>query len=49
VIPGDERTGRRPFLCRGIPRFVTTKGGDYFFVPSLTGLQLLASQQVQVS
>jgi Dyp-type peroxidase family len=49
MIPGDETTGRRPFLCWGIPRFVTTKGGDYFFVPGLTGLRLLASQQVQVS
>jgi Dyp-type peroxidase family len=49
MIPGDERTGRRPFLCWDIPRFVTTKGGDYFFVPSLTGLRLLASGQVQVS
>jgi hypothetical protein len=49
MIPGDERTGRRPFLCRGIPRFITTRGGDYFFVPSLTGLRLLASGQVRVS
>jgi Dyp-type peroxidase family len=49
MIPGDEKTGRPPFLCSGIPRFVTTKGGDYFFVPSLTGLRLLASGQVVVS
>jgi Dyp-type peroxidase family len=49
MIPGDERTGRRPFLCWDIPRFVTTKGGDYFFVPGLTGLRLIASQQVRVS
>ena len=49
MIPGDERIGRRPFLCWGIPRFVATRGGDYFFVPSLTGLRLLASGQVRVS
>ena len=49
VIPGDERTGRPPFLCTGIPPFVDTKGGDYFFVPSLTGLRLLASGKVNVS
>jgi Dyp-type peroxidase family len=49
MIPGDERTRRRPFLCWDIPRFVTTKGGDYFFVPGLTGLRLMASQQVRVS
>jgi Dyp-type peroxidase family len=49
MIPGDERTGRRAFLCWDIPRFVTTKGGDYFFVPGLTGLRLLAFNQVRVS
>ncbi len=49
MIPGDEATGRRPFICFDIPRFVQTRGGDYFFVPSLTGLRLLASGQVEVS
>jgi Dyp-type peroxidase family len=49
VIPGDEGKRRRPFLCSGIRRFVITKGGDYFFVPSLTGLRLLAAGQVAVS
>jgi Dyp-type peroxidase family len=49
VIPGDESTGRRPFICFDIPRFVTTKGGDYFFVPSLTGLRVLASGRAEVS
>ena len=48
VIQGDERAKRPPFLCAGIPRFVTTKGGDYFFVPSMTGLRLLASGKVDV-
>jgi hypothetical protein len=48
MIPGDEATGRRPVICFDIPRFVTTKGGDYFFVPSLTGLRLLVSGQVEV-
>lgn len=49
VIPGDEATGRRPFICFDIPRFVETKGGDYFFVPSLAALRLLASGRVDVS
>ncbi len=49
MIPGDEATGRRPFICFDIPRFVTTKGGDYFFVPSLAGLRLLTSGRVEVS
>jgi Dyp-type peroxidase family len=49
VIPGDEATARLPFLCKGIPRFVTSRGGDYFFVPSLTGLRLMAAGEVVVS
>lgn len=49
MIPGDEATTRPPFLCAGIPRFVTSRGGDYFFVPSLTGLRLMATGEVIVS
>jgi Dyp-type peroxidase family len=49
VIPGDEATGRRPYVCFDIPRFVTMKGGDYFFVPSLSGLSVLASGPIEVS
>ncbi|WP_065753224.1 Dyp-type peroxidase [Bradyrhizobium paxllaeri] len=49
MIPGDEATGRRPFICFDIPRFVETKGGDYFFVPSLAALRLLASGRVHAS
>jgi Dyp-type peroxidase family len=49
TIPGDETTGRRPFLCTEIPQFVYTRGGDYFFMPSLTALRLLAAGQVKVA
>jgi Dyp-type peroxidase family len=49
MIPGDEASGRRPFICFDIPRFVTTKGGDYFFVPSLAALGLLASAEADVA
>ena len=24
-----------PFIAAGLPEFVTTRGGDYFFIPSL--------------
>jgi Dyp-type peroxidase family len=48
VIPGDERVGRVPFLCTKLPRFVTVKGGEYFFVPSLTGLRLLAEGRIEM-
>jgi Dyp-type peroxidase family len=49
VIPGDQRTGRLPFLITNIPSFVTTKGGGYYFVPSFTALRLIASGKVVVS
>jgi Dyp-type peroxidase family len=31
-----------PHFCGKIPRFVETRGGEYFFVPSLTALRMLA-------
>ncbi len=43
VIPGDRRKQEEPFVCSGLPSFVTLKGGDYFFAPSLTALRLLAA------
>ncbi len=43
VIPGDPRKREEPFVCSGLRSFVTLKGGDYFFAPSLTALQLLAA------
>jgi Dyp-type peroxidase family len=49
MIPGDESTGRPPFLCFDIPRFVRTRGGEYFFAPSRTALRLLVSNQVRVT
>ncbi|MGI9643807.1 MAG: Dyp-type peroxidase, partial [Ilumatobacteraceae bacterium] len=38
VIEADPDGTDPPFFCTGIPRFVETRGGDYFFVPSLTAL-----------
>ena len=49
MIAGDARDGRPPFLCHGMPQFVSTKGGEYFFVPGLTALRLMASGEVVVA
>jgi Dyp-type peroxidase family len=46
VIPGDSSKGEEPFFCSGLPSFVTLRGGDYFFVPSLTALQQMAQDLV---
>jgi Dyp-type peroxidase family len=49
MIPGDGRTGRTPFLCHGMQQFVSTRGGEYFFVPSPTALRLITSGRVVVA
>ncbi len=42
VIPGDAtRGGRPPHVCFGLPQFVVTRGGAYFFMPSITALRWL--------
>lgn len=47
-IPGsaDGDTRQPPFFCARLPRFVETRGGDYFFVPSLSALHMLAAGNV---
>ena len=41
AINGDAATKRAPFLCGAVPRFVETRGGDYFFIPSMTALRMI--------
>jgi deferrochelatase/peroxidase EfeB len=31
-----------PYFCSRLPRFVETRGGDYFFVPGMTALRMIA-------
>ena len=31
-----------PFIAANLPQFVETRGGDYFFLPSLTALRMIA-------
>jgi Dyp-type peroxidase family len=37
----DEETQKPPFLCANLTPFVETRGGDYFFIPSLTALRMI--------
>jgi Dyp-type peroxidase family len=41
VIPADPKSGHAPFIASNIPQFVETRGGDYFFLPSMTALRML--------
>ena len=46
VIPGDAAKNAPPFICANLPTFVETRGGEYFFVPSLTALRQIAQGSV---
>lgn len=42
---GRDFTWQRPtgpLLSRGLPRFVTVRGGEYFFLPSITAMRFLS-------
>ena len=41
VVATDPATGRQPFLCDHIPQLVESRGGDYFFIPSMTALRMI--------
>jgi Dyp-type peroxidase family len=42
VIPADPAGAAPPFICANLPQFVETRGGEYFFLPSLTALREIA-------
>jgi Dyp-type peroxidase family len=42
-------TTKAPFFCTEIPRFVETRGGDYFFIPSITALRMIAEDMIDPS
>ena len=40
---------KAPFFCTQLPRFVETRGGDYFFIPSITALRMIAEGLIDPS
>jgi Dyp-type peroxidase family len=42
VLPVDPDSDQCPYFVRNIPRLVETRGGDYFFIPSMTALRMIA-------
>jgi deferrochelatase/peroxidase EfeB len=42
TIPSDPKTGKPPYVMGGLKTFVETRGGDYFFLPSMTALHMIA-------
>ncbi len=41
IIPVDPKGNETPFIAAGLPQFVETRGGDYFFLPSMTALHMI--------
>lgn len=46
VVQGDTNPANPPFLCSDLPDFVELRGGDYFFLPSITALGMIAMNLV---
>ncbi len=42
VIQGDSNPANPPFFCASLPNFVELRGGEYFFLPSITALGMIA-------
>ena len=41
VINGGKKSNKAPYFLNDIPTFVETRGGEYFFIPSLTALRMI--------
>tara|TARA_R110002096_G_scaffold257381_1_gene450748 strand:+ start:69474 stop:71150 length:1677 start_codon:yes stop_codon:yes gene_type:complete len=46
VIPAGKDSEKGPFIADGLPQFVETHGGEYFFIPSMTALRMIAMGSV---
>jgi Dyp-type peroxidase family len=42
VVQGDASPKNPPFICSNLPDFIELRGGDYFFLPSITALGMIA-------
>jgi Dyp-type peroxidase family len=46
TIQGSTDAKNPPFICGSLPNFVELRGGDYFFMPSLTAIAMMAMNSV---
>ena len=42
IVQGDTSATNPPLICSGLPNFVELRGGDYFFLPSITALGMIS-------
>jgi hypothetical protein len=45
-VQGDANPSNPPFVCSSLPNFVELRGGEYFFVPSITALGMISKELV---
>jgi len=45
-IQGDTNPANPPLFCANLPNFVELRGGEYFFLPSITALAMIAMELV---
>jgi len=45
-VQGEANLTNPPFVCSRLPDFVQLRGGDYFFLPSITALGMIAMSLV---
>ncbi|MER0238852.1 hypothetical protein [Fulvimarina sp. MAC8] len=41
AIPADPKSGKPPYIMSKLKTFVETRGGEYFFIPSMSALRML--------
>lgn len=41
VVPSRPGSGKPPYVTEGLRTFVEPRGGDYFFIPSITALRMM--------
>lgn len=46
TIPVVSESPQPPYVCGSLSNFVELRGGDYFFLPSLTALRMIAQGAV---
>ena len=46
IAQTDPSDPAPPFICSQLPRFVETRGGEYFFMPSLTALRMIGDGSI---
>jgi hypothetical protein len=46
VVQVAKNDPKPPFICSHSPRFVETRGGEYFFMPSLTALRMIGAGSI---